>query len=376
MALNQVGLERLNTATTKKIGTNKNLIINGAMQVAQRGTSSTTVGYQTVDRITSASGGLDESPTYAQADVSSGTDPYNLGFRKSFKITNGNQTGGAGGADYIELLYKIEAQDLANSGWNYVSSSSYVTLSFWCKSSVAQNFYFFLKTSDGTAKQYPFETGSLTADTWTKVTKTIAGHSDLTFTNDTGEGIRIDMPVFYGTDKTDSGATLNAWANYSGTGRTPDNTSTWYTTNDSTFEITGLQLEVGSVATDFEHRSFGQELALCQRYYYRWTADATDAYAWMGMSYSTTTCFGIVQKLPVTMRATPTSSVVGTYTPFGSDGSSSGHDDFSSTTMNKNNKDQLGTNGWGGANGIQEGGRPVLVRASATTDYIDASAEL
>jgi hypothetical protein len=246
---------------------NRNLVINGAMQVAQRGTSSTTVGYQTVDRITSASGGLDESPTYAQADVSSGTDPYNLGFRKSFKITNGNQTGGAGAADYIELMYKMEAQDLANSGWNYVSSSSYVTLSFWCKSSVAQNFYFFLKTSDGTAKQYPFETGSLTADTWTKVTKTIAGHSDLTFTNDTGEGIRIDMPVFYGTDKTDSGATLNAWANYSGTGRTPDNTSTWYTTNDSTFEITGVQLEVGSVATDFEHRSFGQELALCQRYF-------------------------------------------------------------------------------------------------------------
>ena len=63
-------------------------------------------------------------------------------------------------------------------------------------------------------------------------------------------------------------------------------------------------------------------------------------------------------------------------TPFGSDGSSAGHADFSSTTMNKNNKDQLGTNGWGGANGIQEGGRPVVVRANAATDYIDASAEL
>ena len=245
----------------------RNLIINGAMKVAQRGTSSTTVGYQTVDRITSASSGLDESPTYAQVDVSASTQPYIKGFRKSFKITNGNQTGGAGAADYIELMYKMEAQDLANSGWNYVSSSSYVTLSFWCKSSVAQNFYFFLKTSDGTAKQYPFETGSLTADTWTKVTKTIPGHSDLTFTNDTGEGLRIDMPVFYGTDKTDSGATLNAWANYSGTGRTPDNTSTWYTTNDSTFEITGLQLEVGSVATPFEHRSYQDELIRCQRYF-------------------------------------------------------------------------------------------------------------
>ena len=277
----------------------RNLIINGAMKVAQRGTSSTTVGYQTVDRITSASNGLDESPTYAQVDVSASTQPYIKGFRKSFKITNGNQTGGAGAADYIELMYKMEAQDLANSGWNYVSSSSYVTLSFWCKSSVAQNFYFFLKTSDGTAKQYPFETGSLTADTWTKVTKIIPGHSDLTFTNDTGEGLRIDMPVFYGTDKTDSGATLNAWANYSGTGRTPDNTSTWYTTNDSTFEITGLQLEVGSVDTPFEHRSYGDELLRCQRYYQQWT----DGYL-AGNSQGADINIGV--PLTVSLRAAPT----------------------------------------------------------------------
>ena len=98
----------------------RNIISNGAMRIAQRGSSSTTVGYQTVDRITTASSGLDESPTYAQVDVSAATQPYIKGFRKSFKITNGNQTGGAGAADYIELMYKIEAQDLANSGWNYV----------------------------------------------------------------------------------------------------------------------------------------------------------------------------------------------------------------------------------------------------------------
>ena len=80
MALNQVGLERLNTATTKKIGTNKNIIINGAMEIAQRGTSSTSSGYATVDRFEYRFGGTDEAPTQTQADITSGT-PYELGFR-------------------------------------------------------------------------------------------------------------------------------------------------------------------------------------------------------------------------------------------------------------------------------------------------------
>ena len=97
-----------------------NLIINGAMQVAQRGTSSTTVGYQTVDRFNNNFGGTDEAITQAQVDVASGTTPYTLGFRKAFKLTNGNQTSGAGSADYVNISTKLEAQDIANSGWNYV----------------------------------------------------------------------------------------------------------------------------------------------------------------------------------------------------------------------------------------------------------------
>ena len=123
----------------------KNLVINGAFQVAQRGTSSTTHGYQTVDRFTTSVSGADEAPTQAQVDVASGTTPYTLGFRKAFKMTNGNQTGGAGAADRVEIICKLEAQDIANSGWNYLSSSSYITLSYWVKSSVAQNFNLFLK---------------------------------------------------------------------------------------------------------------------------------------------------------------------------------------------------------------------------------------
>ena len=249
---------------------NRNLIINGAMKIAQRGTSSTSSGFHTVDRFEVEYTGTDEAPTQAQVDVASGTTPYTLGFRKAFKITNGNQTSGAGASDRVRFRYKVESQDLATSGWNYVSSSSNVTLSFWIKSSVAQNFYGQFLTMDGTQRAYTFETGSLTADTWTKITKTIPGDSNITFNNDTGIGIQFDFFAFLGTNSTGT-MTLNQWGNYDGAARTPDYTSTWYTTNNATLELTGVQLEVGH-ATDFEHRSFGQELALCQRYYYQNTA--------------------------------------------------------------------------------------------------------
>tara|TARA_Y100000592_G_scaffold96599_1_gene165383 strand:- start:256 stop:1332 length:1077 start_codon:yes stop_codon:yes gene_type:complete len=278
MALTTVSSDRLSTNVKtsnlgtelkKKVGQNKNLIINGAMQIAQRGTSSTSTGYL-IDRVEVEYTGLDEAATVAQVDVASGTGPYTSGFRKAYKITNGNQTSGAGAGDRFQTFLKLEAQDIANSGWDYTSSSSFITLSFWVKSSVAQNFFGYLRTKDGTGQRYAFETGSLTADTWTKITKTFPGNANLTFNNDNGEGLQINLQHFSGTDFTDSGVSLNAWGAYASGTRTPDQTSTWYTTNDSTLEYTGFQLEVGSVATDFEHKTFAEDLNLCQRYFIKY----------------------------------------------------------------------------------------------------------
>ena len=258
-------------------GGSKNKIINGAMLVAQRGTSSTSLQYQTVDRFKAFWTGQDEHPTQAQGDVAAGTTPYTLGFRKTFKLTNGNQTSGAGAADYFIFRHLIEAQNIANSGWNYLSSSSNITLSFWIKSSVAQNFYGNVQTKDGTAYNYPFETGSLSADTWTKITKTIPGNSNLQIDNDTGPGFQINIYPLLGTDYTASSVTLNQWATFSGSTQTPDNTTTWWTTNDATLEITGMQLEVGSVATDFEHLTFSDDLRRCQRYFQKYVHTANEA---------------------------------------------------------------------------------------------------
>jgi len=286
----------------------RNLIINGAMQVAQYGTSSTDAGYSTIDRINRQVSGTDESPTFAQVDVASGTTPYTLGFRKCLKITNGNQTSGAGSSDYLYFWYILEAQDVANSGWNYTSASSYITISYWVKSSVAQNFYGMMQTADGTGQNYVWETGSLSADTWTKITKTIPGNSNLQFDNDANAGLYVaPIRAFDGTDRTAS-MSLNTWAAYSGSSRTPDATSTWYTTNDATLEVTGLQLEVGSVATDFEHRSYGDELARCQRYCVVIGGD-DEVHLGTGNMYNSTNVMVSVH-LPVAMRSKPTPSVV------------------------------------------------------------------
>ena len=122
-----------------------------------------------------------------------------------------------------------------------------------------------MRTQDGTSKSYYFAM-NLSANTWTKVTHSIPGHADLQFDNDTNEGIYIAWYTFRGTNNTGS-VTANQWNDYSGSTLTPNQTTTWYTTNDSTYEITGVQLELGSVATPFEHRTTGDELQRCRRYY-------------------------------------------------------------------------------------------------------------
>jgi len=297
---------------------NRNLIINGAMQVAQRATTNNTAGasstYKTLDRymVQIQAGTLTES----QQDLSSSDTPYTLGFRKYMRILN--QSGiGAGAAQYAEIDQRIEAQNIAQSGWNYTSSSSYITLSFWVRASVAQAYVAVLYSNDGTQRHYPFEIkdsggSTLSANTWTKITKTIPGDSGITINNDNGNGATLSFIAAYGTNYTSSSGSFDAWnTTGGGTDRWPDMTTTWATTTNATFDITGVQLEVSDHATDFEHRSYGQELALCQRYYYE-DPDISHRMADGQVACNTTGNYtlpvGSVH--PTTMRANPTLTLV------------------------------------------------------------------
>ncbi len=288
---------------------NRNLINNGAFNVAQYSPTGAAVsesGFKTVDRFKCQTSGLDENITQEQGAIgaAAGT-PYNLGFRRSYKITNGNQTSGAGAGDLVKIQTTIEAQNVAQSGWNYTSPSSYITLQFWCKSSVSQNFYFNLVSRDGTMQNYVMETGVLVADTWTKIIKTIPGNANLTFENNADEGLRLELNLFRGTDTTGT-RPLNEWAQLTEATRMPDFTTTWLTTNNATFSLTGVQLEVGDVATDFEFKSFAEDLRECQRYCYTYRVTTNNFIGNTSCFCNSTSNVKGAFYFPETMRTYPT----------------------------------------------------------------------
>lgn len=272
------------------------------MNVAQRATSSTADGYQTVDRWELFDGGQDAAITRQQVDVTSGA-AYDAGFRKAVKVTNGNQTGGAGASDYFQIDQRIEAQNVAQSGWNYKSSSSYLTLSFYMKSSVAQAFSGSFRVFDGgSALSFKYDTPSISANTWTKFAVSIPGNSNITIDNDNGVGLQFFLFPFIGTTYTSSSSNTETWISTATSTYANDMTSTWWTTNGATFELTGVQLEVSPVATPYEHLTFAEELTICERYYQ--IIKPT-----IGECQHSTNIQGVLRANPA-MRATPSASIL------------------------------------------------------------------
>ena len=293
-----------------QIGGRRNLVINGSMQVAQRGTSDTVAGYGTVDRFTFPYNGSD-TITQSQGTLSSSDSPYADGFRYYARNTNTNTSSGT--AAYAGIKTIIESQDMAQSGWEYTSTSSTVTIQFWARSSITGTYYMNLRSNDTTVKNFTIPV-ALTANTWKKITATAIGNTGLVFNNDNGAGLSIIMWMHLGTDYTTSGHTTNAWQTSSGSDQAPDYSIDWRNTSGATFDLTGIQLEVGSQATPFEHRSFGEELNLCRRYLYK-PDIAGDRIISSVLRPDNKRAFQVF--FPVQMRADPTAT-----TTYDADGSS------------------------------------------------------
>jgi len=298
MALNQVGLERLNTATTKKIGTNKNLIINGAMQVAQRGTSNTGLnGYGSVDRFFPEKHNIDNlAGTQQQVTVSDLP-----GFTKAFKLDLTTQESALASDEYFAIIHRIEAQNLQHLAYG-TSSATEITLSFYVKSSHnTGNFAVSIFQHDNSRLVSKTYTISST-NTWERKTLTFPAQTSGIINNDNGRGLDINWFLAAGGNFTSSDTT--SWSAYSDAGFAYGQTANCIG-QTGTFEITGVQLEVGSVATDFEHKSFAQEVALCQRYCYVITVQNGDNTGIVGQVTNSSTARGIIY-FPVPMRAEPT----------------------------------------------------------------------
>ena len=295
------------TVTISNAGGRRNIIINGGMQINQRlavGSTVTTAGIKSTDRWSV----LVTGATHTQGVVANSVaDTLTTGASNALKQINTGTSSATSAYAYSQ--YIIEAQDIRNCGWDYTSASSYVTLSFWVKSSLAGTFYCVAYTNDGTSQQYPHPF-TLSADTWTNVSFSIPGNANLTFDNDNGVGMPFIFCAHLGTDYTSSSATDNAWVAYDMSAITDDYPQNWCNTASATWEITAVQLEVGSTATDFEYRSYGEELALCRRYLSAFRKDGGGNTAiGMGIISGTTTISLIHLTLPVEMRAPPTLTV-------------------------------------------------------------------
>jgi hypothetical protein len=282
---------------------NRNLIINGAMQVAQRGTSSSTLTSSQVyylDRFFAVED-TDGTMTIQQSSTSP-TD-----FQYSALLTTGTADTSLAATQLCYVGQKLEGLNVAHLNWGTANAKT-VTLSFYVRSSLTGTFGGAF-ANNAFNRSYPFTYSISSANTWEKKTITVAGDTTGTWPTDNSASIQVFWGL--GVGSTYSG-TAGAWVgsgNISATGAT-----NVIGTASATFHITGVQLELGEQDTPFEHRSFGDELARCQRYYHR--LDSANAngnyYRYNSQRNTSTTGTAGSYHMPVTMRATPSVSTTGT----------------------------------------------------------------
>ena len=263
-------------STTGGALSHRNMIINGAMNIAQRGTSLTDVngtsGYFNVDRWKhwESTAGQYQTSVYSMSTA----DQNTTGHAKALKVNvkNNNAVSSLGAGEYAFAGTLLEGQDLQHLRYGTTNAET-ITVSFWVKSSKTGTYVLSVNKADSTPTRIAMEYTISSANTWEKKTITITpteGSTSLitasagAIANDNGIGFEIIWILAVGS--TYSGATANTWTtnqNHIGT----SNQVNWMDSDSNDFYLTGVQLELGSVATPFEHRSYADELFNCQRYY-------------------------------------------------------------------------------------------------------------
>tara|TARA_R100001126_G_scaffold33552_1_gene18862 strand:- start:118 stop:1194 length:1077 start_codon:yes stop_codon:yes gene_type:complete len=282
--------------TNSQIGGRRNLIINGSQIVAQRGSDINDVanGGFCTDRFKISKANTDN--LVLNLDQSTDTP---TGFSNSLKLSVGTVESALASDEYLQFGQRIEAQNLQHLNYG-TSSAETLTLSFHVKSSITGTYAVSLFQSDAT-KYYSATYTISSANTWEFKTLKINGNTADVINNDNGEGLRVNWTLSAGSDYT-SGSN-DAWGAI--TNWSVGHNVSWITTSGATFFLTGVQLEVGSQATPFEHRSFGEELRLCKRYFHQiGTGEAN--YTPIAVGNNEESFSNLVIFYPVKMRAVPT----------------------------------------------------------------------
>ena len=284
--------------------TGRNLIINGATQVWQRGTTADTAtsGDYMCDRFLVGFVGLDGNVDWDK-ETSSTPD----GFSCALKVSTDASESSLDAGDFLRIEHRLEGQNLQllQKG---ASSAKSATLSFWVKSSVASTYTVALEDRDTASfreigKSYTINS----ADTWEHKTVTFEGDTVGALDNDNAYSLGLYFWIDAGSTYT-SGTFSSAWQARDTDERVYDTTG-WLESTSPEFYITGVQLEVGEQATPFEHRSYGDELARCQRYYSDGKEISNGGLAWyygnnLGTAYARAPI-----SFPTTMRSQPTVTV-------------------------------------------------------------------
>ena len=279
--------------TNSQSGGRRNIVINGAMQVAQRGTSSTGLGasssYPTLDRFKL----VNDSSNSGRLTMTQDSSAPN-GFANSLKLDCTTADTSIGSAEVALLRYSFEGQGVQQLKKG-TSEAEKVTVSFFVKGNASATYT--CELQDNTNGRTIAQEFSVTTS-FTRIILTFNADTTGTITDDNSERFRFHIFLHGGSNYTGGTFVSNTWASTTTNQRIGDNQTSFFDSTDRTFFITGLQIEVGSVATPFEHRSFGEELALCQRYYHEQfiRVDTASNYSDLRFSYD----------FPVYMRAAPT----------------------------------------------------------------------
>ena len=237
---------------------NRNLIINGAMQVDQRNTTTTATGYA-LDRYYCAKENFDEAVIAITQDTDSPDS-----FSNSLKYAVTTAESSLASDEIMYISQKIEAQNLQHLNFGSSAAKS-ITLSFFVKSSLTGKYSVLMYSDDAVRSNLQSYTIN-SANTWEKKTITFDGDTAGSgINNDNGTGLWLFFTLAAGSDYT--GTPHTGWGAYNATDDFAHSDAVNFAAQTGEFFITGVQLEAGDVATPFEHRSFADELAGCQRYF-------------------------------------------------------------------------------------------------------------